>query len=50
MATKHRVTIALEDHECKELSALSDKHCVSFDWLGHRAIVRLTERHEKEGL
>ena len=49
-ATKHRVTVNLEDREYRELSALSDKHRVSLAWLSRQAIAQFLERYENEAL
>lgn len=50
MATKHRVTINIDDREFRQLAALSDKHRVSLAWLGRQAIIEFLERHEDEEL
>ena len=50
MTAKHRVTVNLEAHEYRELSALSDKHRVSLAWLGRQAIIELLERYGTEEL
>lgn len=50
VAAKHRVTVNLDDHEYRELSALSDRHRVSLAWLGRQAIIEMLERREDEGL
>ena len=48
MRAKHRVTVNLEDIECKRLSALSDRHRVSLAWLGRLAIIKLLDHYEEE--
>lgn len=48
MATKHRVTINIDDREFRQLAALSDKHRVSLAWLGRQAIIEFLECHEDE--
>lgn len=50
MATKHRVTINIDEREFRQLTALSDKHRVSLAWLGRQAIIEFLERHEDEEL
>ena len=50
MATKHRVTINIDDSEFRQLAALSDKHRVSLAWLGRQALIEFLERHEDEEL
>ena len=50
MATKHRVTINIDDREFRQLAALSDKHRVSLAWLGRQAIIEFLECHEYEEL
>lgn len=50
MATKHRVTINIDEREFRQLTALSDKHRVSLAWLGRQAIIEFLQRHEDEEL
>lgn len=50
MATKHRVTINIDDREFRQLAALSDKHRVSLAWLSRQAIIEFLECHEDEEL
>ena len=50
MATKHRVTINIDDREFRQLAALSDKHRVALAWLGRQAIIEFPECHENEEL
>ena len=50
VATKHRVTINIDDREFRQLAALSDKHRVSLAWLGRQAIIEFLECHEDQEL
>jgi len=50
VASKHRVTINMNDREYMQLLALSEKHRVSLAWLGRQAVIEFLDRYANEEL
>ena len=50
MAAKTRFSVALDEQEYAELSAMAEKHRVSMAWLVRHAVTEFLERYRSEEL
>ena len=50
MVAKTRFSVALDEQEYAELSAMAEKHRVSMAWLVRHAVTEFLERHQSEQL
>ena len=50
MVAKTRFSVALDEQEYAELSAIAEKHRVSMAWLVRHAVTEFLERHKSEQL